>query len=75
MKKTKISQVLIFNNLNVAVFDENEEQVTELQQKNLIQMWAEKVEKLGYDLNGVRLKYDIGNYTLVKSKKGEWRLE
>ncbi len=61
-----VKELLVFKNGNVAVFDENDQQITELQ-KNLLCLWCEFAEGLGYNLDETMVK--ISDLTL---KKGEF---
>lgn len=51
-----IKTVLVFGNGNIAVGDENGNQIPELQQFNLLQLWAEKAVEMGYQTEGVEIE-------------------
>lgn len=62
----KITIVMVFSNLNVAAFDENGEQVAELQVQSLLQLWIAKALSLGYDPDGAEVRTSAGTYRLNK---------
>ena len=52
MSAKKISQMMMFETAQVAVFDENKQQIPELQISLLI-LWAERAKSLGYEIDGL----------------------
>ena len=49
---SRVKTMILFANGNIAAFDENDQQIGELQCKSAIQLWAEFATKLGYDVEG-----------------------
>lgn len=70
---SKITDVMIFDNLNIAVFDGKGEQIPELQH-SLISLWADHAERKGYDAEGLVVKTPRGNWRLFKTEGG-WNYE
>lgn len=71
--KPKLDCAMVFQNVSIAVFDETEQQVGELQ-TCLLFLWAERAELLGYDVNGLVVETSAGNWKLIKGADG-WRRE
>jgi hypothetical protein len=70
--RSSLKPILVFHNFNVAVCDEKGQQVGELQQ-NLLCLLAEHAERHGYDLNGVQVRTQMGDWNLYK-KDGMWNI-
>lgn len=49
---TPVKTMFLFASGDIAAFDENGQQVQELQHKSAIQLWAEFATRLGYDVEG-----------------------
>lgn len=50
----RIKEVMLFSNGQVAVFDENNQQVGPLQIHNVIELFAEYAAGSGYEMDGCR---------------------
>lgn len=59
----KISSILVFSNGNIAVFDENDEQVSELQKFTIQDLIRDKAIDNGYNADKARIKFqwDVTN--------------
>lgn len=56
-----VKTVLFFANGNIAVFDENNQQIQELQKYSAIDLFAIHAEKLGYELKESEFKCKLPN--------------
>jgi hypothetical protein len=61
---TKIKEMLVFGNTQVAAFDESGNQVPELQIKWLLDIWAERATSLGHDVVGCKCNKLMGEYRI-----------
>ena len=61
---TKIKDVLVFGNTQVAAFDESGNQVPELQIKWLLDLWAEYAASLGHNVVDAKCKTPMGEYRI-----------
>ena len=65
-----ITNVYFFNNGNVAVFDEKNEQIGELQ-KSFVELFCDFLVSKGYEPNGLKIKNQIGlDYVIFKTSDG-----
>lgn len=62
MKKPKITSVLVFENGNIAAFDEKDEQVPLLQQFNLNDLILEKAKSLNFNTSETNIKFAWNNF-------------
>lgn len=72
MTATKPKNAILFDNLNIAVTD-GENQIPELQESP-ISLWAKRATELGYDVDGLVIQTHLGNWRLLKQKNG-WSRE
>ena len=71
----EIKGVLVFSNLNVAVFSDEAQQIPELQ-AGLLELLAAHFEKHGYDPEGLVIETQWGaSWKLFKTTEGEWSSE
>lgn len=66
----KIKEILIFNNGNLVVSDENNEQIVDLQRKNIFFSLLDEYEQKGYDISDVSIIFNSNQITISKSKHG-----
>ena len=72
-EKPKLQTMMIFSNGAIACFDDQDGQVSELQVSALT-LWGEHAEKLGYDIDGLRIETSQENYVMRKDPdNGTWR--
>ena len=62
-------QAFLFPNGNLAVFNNQQEQVPTLQ-KNLLILWAEYAEREGFDPTGV----SINGWQIIRTTDGTWNV-
>jgi hypothetical protein len=67
---SKIKDLLVFGNTQVAAFDESGNQVPELQMKSLLDIWAERATSLGHDVVNCECRTPAGDYR-IKEFNGE----
>lgn len=72
MKKPKT--IIVFPNLNVAVCDNNGNQIPELQE-SLPTLLAQHFEKNGYDINGCVIETTVWNWKMFRTEDGGWNRE
>ena len=75
MKAPKI--VRFYSNGNVGCFDDNDEQIPDLQKKGTIELWFEWLEKKGINpINIRRIETIVNNRSVLldpfKTKEGDW---
>lgn len=70
----KPTSILVFDNLNIAVCDENGQQIPELQ-KSAVTLLAEHAERCGYDLDGVVLETPTHHWRIFRTEDGRWNRE
>ena len=63
MTKT-VKTVLFFHNGNIAAFDENDQQIPELQKHSAIDLFAMYAMEQGYDTNGCEVRCSNYTYTI-----------
>lgn len=69
-KQTKrIKDIIIFKNLNVAVFDTDGKQVPELQ-SSLLDLFATRAESYGYNPEGWIIETPGGNWKMFRTEVG-----
>ena len=68
----KATEIFVMNYFQVAFFDEKGDQVPEIQKKNLLVLLAEHAEKCGYNMEGVKVETNLGDFKVIK-EEGEWR--
>lgn len=56
---SRVKTMMLFANGNIAAFDENDNQITELQCKTAIELWAESATQLGYDVEGCQCRTQL----------------
>lgn len=69
-----IKSFLHFQNSNIAVFDEDGQQIPELQ-ISFYDMWAKHAESLGYNPEGIIIETVSGNWRLFKCADGSYNQE
>lgn len=57
MKKHKITSILVFRNGNIAAFDENDEQVSDLQMWDIKELIRDKAKQLYFDAKDTEIKF------------------
>ena len=57
----RVKTMMLFANGNIAAFDENDNQITELQCKSAIELWTEFATQLGYDIEGCECRTQSPN--------------
>jgi hypothetical protein len=65
----RISAFMILRNLSVAAFDDNGEQIPDLQ-RSIPSLLAQRAESLGYDPDGVVIETQYGNWKLLRTENG-----
>lgn len=71
----KVESVLVFRNLQLAVFDCKGQQIPELQKIEPLAILADKAAELGFDLDGALIRVGNGVVRVVKSIDGKWNWE
>lgn len=71
-EKKKLSTLMIFGGGQIACFDTDDKQVGELQ-TSAITLWAQHAEKLGYNIEGLRVETPQGNLVMRRDPDGGWR--
>ena len=65
----KVKNIIIFNNMNVAVFDEDGQQMGRLQ-KSACELIAEHCEREGFDIEGVVIETPAANWRMRRTEYG-----
>lgn len=65
-------QILVFQNLNIAVFDDQGNSVPELQRVSLVHLLARHLEENGYDPRGATVENNEGIWRITKTEEGVW---
>ncbi len=55
----KVKEVMLFANGQIAAFDESNQQIELLQQRNAIELFAEYAKGCGYEIDGCRFSTQI----------------
>ena len=64
----KVKTVLLFHNGNIAAFDENDNQIPELQKHSAIDLFTAYAVSKGYDVEGCEVRCSNYTYT-IKSQE------
>lgn len=70
----EIQTVMIFGNMNLCAFDEQGNQIPEIQ-RNLVSLWAEHAEKNGYNVHGVVVETFSGKWKIFRTSDGGFNIE
>lgn len=68
MGGTKVKTLILFGNGLFAAFDENDQQIPELQSKSAIELWSDFAEESGFDVEGCTAKTSLGEPQIITRK-------